>query len=163
MNYNGGLYFAKIHLMKLYNNLLCILIVPKQLLLYNTIFIHQKKQPRWTDRLKQFTQEKIGVHYPINPNLKALLDKILTDFVNEIELNGAYMHRFSWLKDEEIGSIDHTWNYLVGVYDDKDGSPKALHYTEGGPWFENYRNCEFHTEWKQELQDMIRVKATYFF
>jgi hypothetical protein len=30
-----------------------------------------------------------------------------------------------------------------------------LHYTEGGPWFENYRNCEFHTEWKQELQDMM--------
>ena len=46
-------------------------------------------------------------------------NKVVTqDFVNNQELNGAYMHRFSWLKDEEIGSIDHTWNYLVGVYDD---------------------------------------------
>ena len=75
------------------------------------------------------------------------------DLVNEPEINGAYLHRFSWLEDEEIGELSHEWNYLVGHY--TSGSPKALHYTEGGPWFENYRNCEFHTEWKQELQDMM--------
>jgi len=75
------------------------------------------------------------------------------DLVNEPEINGAYLHRFSWLTDEEIGDLSYEWNFLVGHY--KDGSPKALHYTEGGPWFENYRNCEFHTEWKQELQDMM--------
>jgi lipopolysaccharide biosynthesis glycosyltransferase len=76
------------------------------------------------------------------------------DMVNEKELNGAYFHRFNWLNDEEIGELDHTWNYLVGVYDDIE-KPNIIHYTEGGPWFENYRNCEFHTEWKQELQDMM--------
>ena len=76
------------------------------------------------------------------------------DMVNSTELNGAYFHRFSWLKDEEIGELDHTWNYLVGVYDDID-KPNLIHYTEGGPWFENYRNCEFHQLWKDELQDMM--------
>ena len=76
------------------------------------------------------------------------------DLVNETELNGAYFHRFSWLKDEEIGELDHTWNYLVGVYDDIE-TPKLIHYTEGGPWFENYRNCEFHELWKKELQEMM--------
>jgi lipopolysaccharide biosynthesis glycosyltransferase len=76
------------------------------------------------------------------------------DTVNEPELNGAYFHRFSWLKDEEIGELDHTWNYLVGVYDDIE-TPKLIHYTEGGPWFENYRNCEFHELWKKELQEMM--------
>src|SRR5210317_1162436 len=79
------------------------------------------------------------------------------DLVNDIELNGAYFHRFSWLKDEEIGSIDHTWNYLVGVYDDIE-TPKLIHYTEGGPWFENYRDCEFHQLWKSELKDMMEIK-----
>ena len=79
---------------------------------------------------------------------------VTQDFVNDQELNGAYMHRFSWLKDEEIGSIDHTWNYLVGVYNDIE-KPKLIHYTEGGPWFENYRHCEFHELWKTELQDMM--------
>ena len=77
------------------------------------------------------------------------------DLVNNPEINGAYLHRFSWLKDEEIGSLDHTWNYLVGVYNDIE-KPKLIHYTEGGPWFENYRNCEFHQEWKDELFEMMK-------
>ena len=76
------------------------------------------------------------------------------ELVNDPEITGAYLHRFSWLKDEEIGELDHTWNYLVGVYDDID-VPNLIHYTEGGPWFENYRDCEFHDLWKKELQDMM--------
>ena len=83
-------------------------------------------------------------------------NKVMTmDTVNEQELNGAYFHRFSWLKDEEIGELDHTWNYLVGVYNDIN-KPNLIHYTEGGPWFENYRNCEFHNEWKDELFEMMK-------
>ena len=80
--------------------------------------------------------------------------RLTMDLVNNPEINGAYLHRFSWLKDEEIGELDHTWNYLVGVYDDV-VKPKLIHYTEGGPWFENYRNCEFSDLWKQELADMM--------
>ena len=81
--------------------------------------------------------------------------KLTQDLVNNPELNGAYFHRFSWLKDEEIGELDHTWNYLVGVYDDIE-TPKLIHYTEGGPWFENYRDCEFNHLWKKELYDMFK-------
>jgi lipopolysaccharide biosynthesis glycosyltransferase len=80
--------------------------------------------------------------------------RLTQDMVNDPELNGAYFHRFSWLKDEEIGELHHTWNYLVGVYDDIE-IPKLIHYTEGGPWFENYRNCEFSLRWKEELQAMM--------
>lgn len=80
--------------------------------------------------------------------------KLTQDLVNDPEINGAYLHRFSWLNDEEIGELDHTWNYLVGVYDDIE-IPKLIHHTEGGPWFENYRNCEFHELWKAELQAMM--------
>ena len=80
--------------------------------------------------------------------------RLTQDMVNDPEINGAYLHRFSWLKDEEIGELDHTWNYLVGVYDDIE-TPKLIHYTEGGPWFENYRDCEFNKLWKLELQDMM--------
>ena len=80
--------------------------------------------------------------------------RLTQDMVNDPELNGAYFHRFSWLKDEEIGELDHTWNYLVGVYDDIE-TPNLIHYTEGGPWFENYRDCEFHQLWKDELREMM--------
>lgn len=75
------------------------------------------------------------------------------ELVNNTDITGAYLHRFSWLKDEEVGEFSYEWNYLVGWYNK--GTPKALHYTEGGPWFENYRNCDFHQEWKQELKDMM--------
>ena len=82
--------------------------------------------------------------------------KLDMDTVNSHELNGSYFHRFQWLKDEEIGEFSHEWNWLTDWYQEpKDGKPKALHYTEGGPWFENYRNCEYHNEWKLELHKMM--------
>jgi lipopolysaccharide biosynthesis glycosyltransferase len=68
---------------------------------------------------------------------------------------GQYLHRFSWLKDDEIGEFSHEWNWLVSVYNEpKDGKPKAIHYTLGGPWFKDYRNCDYKTEWLGELYRM---------
>ena len=64
----------------------------------------------------------------------------------------SFLHRFEWLEDEDIGELDHCWNWLVGWYNNSNGvEPKILHYTEGGPWFEETRNCEFNLIWKQEL------------
>jgi len=61
---------------------------------------------------------------------------------------GKFMHRFSWLKDSEIGELSHEWNWLVGWYKEpQDGKPKALHYTEGGPWFKNCQNVEYADKW----------------
>ena len=80
--------------------------------------------------------------------------QLTMDLVNNPDINGAYLHRFSWLDDSEVGELHHTWNYLVGVYDDIE-TPKLIHYTEGGPWFENYRYCDYHQLWKDELQDMM--------
>ncbi len=82
------------------------------------------------------------------------------DLVNNPETTGKYLHRFSWLKDEEIGSIPHDWNWLVGWYKEpKDGTPSAIHYTEGGPWFENYRFCDYHQIWKDTLSQMMSTKV----
>ena len=78
------------------------------------------------------------------------------DLVNNPEITGAYLHRFSWLKDKEVGELSPEWNWLVGHYKEpEDGTPKLIHYTEGGPWFENYRNCEYHQDWKTELAEMM--------
>jgi len=68
---------------------------------------------------------------------------------------GQDLHRFSWLKDEEIGTLRPEWNWLVGWYHQPwDGTPKALHYTEGGPWFDNYSNCSYSDIWKKYEQDL---------
>jgi hypothetical protein len=62
------------------------------------------------------------------------------------------------LKDEEIGRVDHSWNWLVGWYKaPKDGEPKVLHYTEGGPWFKEYRDCEYNDVWKKYLANMLKI------
>jgi len=82
--------------------------------------------------------------------------KLTKELINDPEVTGAYLHRFSWLDDSEIGEISHEWNWLVGWYKEpSDGTPKLIHYTEGGPWFEKYRNCEYHREWKQELFNLM--------
>ena len=69
---------------------------------------------------------------------------------------GKYLHRFSWLDDSQIGKIHHEWNWLVGWYKEpRDGTPKILHYTEGGPWFDGYRDCEYGDDWKKELINLF--------
>ena len=83
------------------------------------------------------------------------------ELVNDPTIDGKYMHRFSWLTDDKIGKISHEWNWLVGWYKPvRDGQPKALHYTEGGPWFDQYRNCPFSKEWYEAQAAMYedRVK-----
>ena len=82
-------------------------------------------------------------------------EKVTVDSVNNPNFDGAYFHRFSWLEDEEIGELPCDWNWLVGWYKKDDGVPRAIHYTEGGPWFKNYRNCEFNQDWKKCLQEMM--------
>jgi len=82
-------------------------------------------------------------------------EKVTVDSVNNPNFDGAYFHRFTWLKDEEIGELPCDWNWLVGWYKKDDGIPRAIHYTEGGPWFKNYRNCEFNQDWKKCLQEMM--------
>jgi lipopolysaccharide biosynthesis glycosyltransferase len=66
-----------------------------------------------------------------------------------------FLHRFSWLDDNEIGEISHEWNYLVGWYSDIE-RPKAIHYTEGGPWFDEYINCDFSKDWLHEYYLMSK-------
>ncbi|XP_077242895.1 protein CDI-like [Tasmannia lanceolata] len=70
---------------------------------------------------------------------------------------GAFLHRFMWLDDNEIGSIPFVWNFLVGHNkigeSDSMSLPKAIHYTAGGPWFEAWKNCEFADLWVKEMEE----------
>ena len=77
------------------------------------------------------------------------------DIVNSS--TGLYLHRFKWLADEEIGDIDVSWNYLVGEYPCvPEDQVNALHYTIGGPYFEDYKNTDYAECWFSEYSDMVR-------
>lgn len=58
---------------------------------------------------------------------------------------GEFLHSFSWIDRKHMGALPEEWNHLVGY--SKCPDPKAVHYTEGGPWFEKYRNVEYADEW----------------
>ena len=68
-------------------------------------------------------------------------------------LPGRDLHRFCWLKDKEIGAIPIEWNWLEGI-SDLNIEPKVVHFTRGGPWFDNWENVAFSDLWKSELRAM---------
>lgn len=65
--------------------------------------------------------------------------------------SGAYLHRMQWAADEEIGALPETWNWLEGWSALTPGeTPRVIHYTRGGPWFEKWRDVAFAEEWRAE-------------
>lgn len=85
--------------------------------------------------------------------------QLTKELVNDPNIDGKYLHRFSWLKDSEVGKISHEWNWLVNWYHEpKDGKPKFIHYTEGGPWFEEYQDCEYANEYYKVERKYLSTK-----
>jgi len=85
--------------------------------------------------------------------------KVTKELVNNPEITGAYLHRFSWLADKDIGLLGPQWNWLVGWYvEGRDGSPSLLHYTEGGPWFPNHTHCAYADVWNKYHQGYMLSK-----
>lgn len=64
------------------------------------------------------------------------------------------LHRFTWLQDSEIGELDVRWNWLVGEYDQPPQDVKNVHWTVGGPYFDEYKNADFSEEWFAENKKM---------
>jgi len=60
--------------------------------------------------------------------------------------SGLELHQFKWLDENLIGSIPLEWNWLVGEYPYKK-EVHNIHFTEGGPYFKNYKNTEYADEW----------------
>ena len=79
--------------------------------------------------------------------------KLTPDVVNRE--TGAYLHRMQWAADDEIGALPVEWNWLEG-WNDKpaSGTPKAVHFTRGGPWFENWQNVDYGDLWIAERKRM---------
>ena len=52
---------------------------------------------------------------------------------------GRWLHNFQWLPDNEIGDLPEKWNWLDG-HSAADIDPANVHFTSGGPWFEERWN-----------------------
>jgi hypothetical protein len=68
---------------------------------------------------------------------------------------GRDLHAMCWLKDEDIGELGPEWNWIPGVSDSA-VVPKLVHWSEGGPWFENFKNVPYADEWRYHLTRLAR-------
>lgn len=105
--------------------------------------VRQEPYPRknWSSMLL------INCGHPANRTLT--LDEVNTQ-------PGSYLHRFTWIQDDSlIGEIEYDWNFLVQHHLPfaNERLPKAIHYTEGGPWFPDYRNTDYSDVWFQHLRE----------
>lgn len=64
------------------------------------------------------------------------------------ERPGRDLHAFYWLADSEIGGLDPSWNWLVGVQP-KPESPRIAHFTLGGPWLAGWQGAEYDEVWTE--------------
>ena len=77
------------------------------------------------------------------------------DYVNSA--TGLELHQYKWLENEElIGKIDEEWNWLVGEYEHNPNA-KLVHYTQGGPYFKKYKNCDYAEEWFDTFKETTRT------
>ena len=84
-------------------------------------------------------------------NCGHLSNRVLTPYVASTQ-TGAYLHRFQFLSDHMIGDLPLEWNWLEGEYDKPEVPPAAIHFTNGGPWFENWQNVDYADLWKSYLK-----------
>ncbi|MFN7087003.1 MAG: glycosyltransferase [Burkholderiales bacterium] len=71
--------------------------------------------------------------------------------------SGLDLHQFKWLESEAlIGELPARWNHLVG-YDAPRSDAALVHYTLGGPYFDEYRDCEYAEAWRAERQRMLEM------
>ncbi len=59
---------------------------------------------------------------------------------------GRDLHRFCWLSDDLIGSLDPRWNWLAG-HSSSTIDPALVHFTEGVPDMAGYEHQPYSDEW----------------
>ena len=77
------------------------------------------------------------------------------EYVNNA--TGLQLHQLKWLpNDEACGIIPLEWNWLVGEYD-YNPEAKNVHYTLGGPYFKEYKDCDYADEWFKVYNEMKQI------
>jgi lipopolysaccharide biosynthesis glycosyltransferase len=82
--------------------------------------------------------------------------QLTSSFVNSAD--GLALHQFEWCKGTEIGGLPKTWNHLVG--ENEDGQfqdPDIVHFTRGGPYFEEFQFCDYSDAWFKYLKEANSV------
>lgn len=68
--------------------------------------------------------------------------------------SGLKLHQFDWTS--KVGKLPRSWNHLVGEYETNTDAD-LVHFTLGGPYFHEYKNCEYAEEWWQYFREANSV------
>jgi lipopolysaccharide biosynthesis glycosyltransferase len=73
--------------------------------------------------------------------------RLVPDKVNT--MSGQWLHRFSWLDDDQIGDLPQDWNWLAGVQAAPESGkmPCAIHHTLGVPSMAGHENEPYADLW----------------
>ena len=123
---------------------------------YAVMCVHHNHVPSETQKFLGEKQTKYGkknwssVMLFNDPKCTALSP----EYVNTA--SGLELHQFKWLEgDHLIGELPPIWNHLVG-FNPPNPVASLVHYTIGGPYFREYRACEYAAEWWAEYDEMLR-------
>lgn len=65
---------------------------------------------------------------------------------------GSWLHQFKWT--DRVGELPKEWNFIPEF---SQGTPKAVHYTEGVPIFPGYETKPWAKEW---LEESAKIEKT---
>ena len=72
-------------------------------------------------------------------------------------MKGSDLHAFSWLDNKLIGDLPFSYNYIAGISPklppERGARPDVIHYTEGGPWFDECKDVPYAQTWVDEYEN----------
>lgn len=80
---------------------------------------------------------------------------------------GSFLHKFEWLKDEELGELREEWGWIpaaspttYSLVEDRIFDLRGIHFTEGSPNMPGYEKIPYADEWFKErsLYYMSKVR-----
>jgi len=117
---------------------------------YALMCVHHDYQPSETLKMDNVPQERYS-----RKNWSSLMLWNLRHEAHEAlgikdvnERPGSWLHQFQWLPDDTIGELPLEWNWLAG-YSPEEIEPKAVHFTQGGPWMPEYADAPYADEWRK--------------
>lgn len=84
---------------------------------------------------------------------RARVRELRPEYVNNA--SAMVLHQFRWA--DSVGELPVEWNHLVGE-SPPNPDAKLVHFTLGGPYFEQYKHCEFAHQWFAEASNALHAE-----
>jgi hypothetical protein len=84
---------------------------------------------------------------------RSAVRRLRPDYVSEA--TAMQLHQFKWA--DSVGELPVAWNHLVGELPPNPDA-KLVHFTQGGPYFTEYRHCEYAHQWFAECANATHAE-----